>query len=114
MLGGAVKYQTELRMLAGGLLDDPRISALSDALFAIDAADPAIEDMDVTASLADNRVIVAMTVEAADHAEAAGRALHVIHDAIAANGEATIGWEVARSVIQVAAADTPDRLLASA
>jgi hypothetical protein len=86
-----------------GPLDDARFDALADALYDLDGSDPAIEDIDLTASLADRRAVVSMTVDADDPAQAGTKAFCTIRAAIHAIGDATVGWhgETARSVMRI-------------
>lgn len=110
-----MKFYAELELYAGGPLDEARFDALADALYDLDASDPAIEDMDLTASLADRRAVLSMSVDADDPAQAGVKALSVIRAAIHAIGDATPGWgwETARSVMRIAPADVAERLFAA-
>ena len=94
--------------------DDARFDALADALYELDAADPAVSDADLTARLADGRVTAAMVVDAEDPADAATKALCAVRTAIHAIGDATPGWETANGVMRIAPAEESGRLLASA
>jgi len=109
-----VKFYAELQLLGSGPLDEARFDALADALYDLDASDPEIEDMDVTASLAERRVTVSMTADTADPAAAGTKILSTLRAAIHAIGDRSTGWEAAHSVMRVAPADEADRLLMSA
>jgi hypothetical protein len=109
-----VKFYAELELHASGPLDDARLSALADELFELDASDPVVEDMDVTAAIGDEHVTVAMCVDAEDPAQAATKALCVVRTAIHAIGGGTPGWETSRTVLHVAPSDAADRLLSPA
>jgi hypothetical protein len=106
-----MKFYVELQLQANTQpLPEDRFDALADALYDIDAGDPAVEDMDLTASLADSRAVVSMMVVADDPAEACVKALCAVRTAIHAIGDATPGWETESSVMRVAPADIAQRL----
>lgn len=88
-----MKWHTEMSMqLRGADLDDDRFDALADALYELDALDPAIEDTDLTACLADGRVIVSMVADAADLEAAVHKAVAAVRTAIHKLGDGTPGW----------------------
>lgn len=109
-----MNFYIEVELRASGQLDDDRFDALADALYDLDEADPSIGDMSLGASLAEGRAEVSMTVETTDSAAAATKALASVRAAIHAIGDATLGWDTARSVIRVAPTEESERLLASA
>jgi len=88
-----VKWQTEMRLCGSSLLDDRRFDALADALAELDEADDTVEDTDLTASLAEGWVIVAMVVTAADPADAIRKTVATVRAAIQKIGDSTPGWE---------------------
>lgn len=88
-----MKWQTEMQLRGSSLLDDRRFDALADALAELDDADTAVEDTDLTASLAEGWVIVAMVVTADDPADAIRKTVATVQAAIQKIGEATPGWE---------------------
>ncbi len=88
-----MKWQTEMQLRGGGLLDDHRFDALADALAELDEADDTLEDTDLTASLADGWVIVAMVVTANDPADAIRKTVVTVRAAIQKIGDFTPGWE---------------------
>ena len=109
-----MKFYTEMELRADGPINDARFDALADALYELDAADPAVTDTDLTASLAARRVTASMVVDAGDPAEAATKALCTMRAAIHAIGDGTPGWETASGVMRIAPAEESDRLFASA
>jgi hypothetical protein len=109
-----VKFYTEVELNANRPIGEKRFEALADALYDLDASDPAVEDTDLGAAVTEGRATVSMTVEAEDPAAAGTKALCTVRAAIHAIGDATPGWETSRSVIRVAPADASDRLYASA
>jgi len=110
-----MKYLTVQQVEYGGSSDfEGRVDALMIALLDLEAADPAIEDPDLSAKLQARRADVQMIVEASDPAQAMVKAHATLRAAIHAIGDATPGWETTAAVMHVAPADTPDRLLAPA
>ena len=109
-----MNFYIEIELRASGQLDDDRFDALAETLYDLDEVEPSIGNMTLGASLAEGRADVSMTVEAADPAAAATKALSSVRAAIHAIGDATPGWETARSVIRVAPAEESERLSASA
>jgi hypothetical protein len=109
-----VKFYAEVELDAGRPISESRFDALADALYSLDATDPEITDTDLGAALMEGRATVTMAVEADDPAAAGTKALCAVRAALHAIGDATPGWEAARSVIRVAPADATDRLFASA
>jgi len=88
-----MKWQTEMQLRGSSLLDDRRFDALADSLAELDEADSAVEDTDLTGSLADGWVIVAMVVTTDDPAEAIRKTVATVRAAIQKIGDATPGWE---------------------
>jgi hypothetical protein len=109
-----MKFYVELEMDARGPIEEDRFDALADALYDLDASDPELFDTDLSASLADGRATVTVTVEATDPADAGTKALCAARTAIHSIGDATPGWETTRGVMRVAPADVSDRLYATA
>jgi hypothetical protein len=108
-----VKFYVEVELAADAPISENRFDALAEALYDLDASDPEISDTDLSASLAEGRATVSSAVEAEDPAAAATKALCTVRTALHAVGDATPGWEAARSVMRVAPADASDRLFAS-
>jgi hypothetical protein len=88
-----MKWRTEMQLRGSGLLDDRRFDALADALAELDEADGTVEDTDLTGSLADGWVLVAMVVTANDPADAIRKTVVTVRAAIQKIGDATPGWE---------------------
>lgn len=109
-----MRFYTEIELDALGPIEEERFDALADALADLDAADPAIDDTDLGASLADGRATVSMCIEAADQADAAAKTVCTVRAAIHAIGDATPGWETERGVLRIAPIDASHRLYADA
>lgn len=88
-----MKWQTEMQLRGSGLFDDRCFDALADALADLDDVDTAVEDTDLTASLSEGWVIVAMVVTADDPADAIRKTVATVRAAIQRIGDATPGWE---------------------
>ena len=86
-------WHTEMHLQGSGAIDEARFDALADALAEIDRADPAIQDADLTASLAGGWALVAMDVNADDPADAIRRTIAAVRAAIQTIRDYTPGWE---------------------
>jgi hypothetical protein len=84
-----MKWQTEMQLRGSGLLDDRRFDALAE----LNEADSAVEDTDLTSSLTEGWVIVAMVVTADDPADAIRKTVVTVRAAIQRIGDVTPGWE---------------------
>ncbi|WP_068922217.1 hypothetical protein [Planobispora rosea] len=111
-----MKYMTIQQIQCVGDLArfDDRLDELMNALLDLEDGDPAVEDPDLAAQLAEGFVDVQMTVEAEDPAEAMVKALCFLRSAIHSIGDATPGWETSNAVMHAAPADASDRLFAEA
>jgi hypothetical protein len=89
------QFHVTLEAKGGSTLTDAQASQLADALYELDAADPALADMDITASLAEGDFFVAMTVDADDPAGAMHKAIAAFRTAMHKAGYGTPGWEQA-------------------
>lgn len=89
-----MKWHTEMQLRdSSSLLDDRRFDRLGDALAELDVADAAVEDSDLTASLVEGWVIVAMVVTTEDPADAVRKTVATVRAAIHTMGDSTPGWE---------------------
>lgn len=88
-----MKWYAEMRLLGSGPLSDDRFDALADALAEIDEADPAIEDADLTASMAAGWVTASLVVDADGPEDAVRKVIATIRAAIHQVGDLTPGWE---------------------
>ena len=78
------QFHVTVEAKGGSAFTDAQAVQLADALYELDAADPALADMDITASLAEGDFFITMTVDADDPAGAMHKA-----------GYGTPGWEQA-------------------
>lgn len=100
-----MKFYTGTEIDAAGPVSEARFIALADALCDLEASDAGLEDADLGASLVNGHATVSMTVDAADAAEAGTKALCAVRTAIHAVGDATPGWETARSAMHITPAE---------
>jgi hypothetical protein len=97
------QFHVTVEAKAGSTFPDAQVDQLSDALYELDAADPALADMDITASLAEGDFFVAMTVDADDLAGAMHKAIAAFRTAMHKVGYGTPGWEQAVASIVASA-----------
>jgi hypothetical protein len=110
-----MKFRIALELAASKQpIDETRFDALAEAVYDLDETDPDITDADLSASLADGRVTVSMTVEADDLPAAATKVLCAARTAIHAIGDGTPRWEASRGAMHIVPADDADRLFADA
>jgi hypothetical protein len=102
---GPMKFHIDTEIDAAGPISEARFAALADALYDLEDGDPAVEDADLGAALTSGHATVSMTVDAADAAEAGTKALCVVRTAIHATGDATPGWETARTAMHITPAE---------
>ncbi|WP_030176931.1 hypothetical protein [Spirillospora albida] len=69
------------------------------ALANLEDSDPAIEDVDITATLATGDILITMCVQADDLAEAGQKLVATVRSALHEIGDGTAGWEqIARDI----------------
>jgi hypothetical protein len=88
-----MKFYGEMRVQGGGPLDGSRFDALAYALAAIEETDPAIEDVDLTASLAQGWVTASMTIVEENLERAVAKLIATVRSAIYPNGDHAGGWQ---------------------
>lgn len=88
-----MKWYAETKVTASGAVNDDRFDAIADALAEIEDADPAVEDADLTASLAEGWITASMVIEAGSLEDAVAKTLATMRAAIHAAGCGTAGWE---------------------
>ncbi|GGK61036.1 hypothetical protein Sme01_02650 [Sphaerisporangium melleum] len=96
-----MKFRAEMGIAFEGdlALLEPHLDDLMEQLLAIEDADKAVEDPDITASLASGEAMISMFLDVADLPEAAQKLVAVVRSAIHAIGDGTPGWdELARAV----------------
>ena len=88
-----MKFYGEMRVQGGGPLDGARFDALAYALAEIEETDPAIEDVDLTSSLAQGWVTASMTITQENLELAVAKLIATVRAAIYPNGDHTGGWQ---------------------
>ncbi len=88
-----MKFYGEMRVQGGGPLDGARFDALAYALAEIEETDPAIEDVDLTSSLAQGWVTASMTITQENLELAVAKLIATVRAAIYPNGDHAGGWQ---------------------
>ena len=88
-----MKFYGEMRVQGGGPLDGSRFDALAYALAEIEATDPAIENVDLTSSLAQGWVTASMTISHENLELAVAKLISTVRTAIYPNGDHAGGWQ---------------------
>jgi hypothetical protein len=88
-----MKFYGEMRVQGGGPLDGSRFDALAYALAEIEATDPAIEEVDLTSSLAQGWVTASMTISQENLELAVAKLISTVRTAIYPNGDHAGGWQ---------------------
>jgi hypothetical protein len=88
-----MKFYGEMRVQGGGPLDGSRFDALAHALAEIEETDPAIEDVDLTSSLAQGWVTASMTITHENLGLAVAKLIATVRAAIYPNGDHAGGWQ---------------------
>ena len=88
-----MRFYGEMRVQGGGPLDGARFDALAYALAEIEGTDPAIEEVDLTSSLAQGWVTASMTIVQENLELAVAKLIATVRSAIYPNGDRTGGWQ---------------------
>jgi hypothetical protein len=89
-----MRWDTELRIAGPGELDDDFFDALAQALGDLEKRDPEIEDVDLTAALAEGWIQVTMAVvDQSDLMRVAEKTIATARTALHQIGQSTPGWE---------------------
>jgi hypothetical protein len=109
-----MKFYGEMRVQGGGPLDGSRFDALAYALAEIEATDPAIEDVDLTSSLAQGWVTASMTISHENLELAVAKLISTVRTAIYPNGDRAGGWQFLTETAGLSVHPAADRAGASA
>ena len=88
-----MRFYGEMRVQGGGPLDGSRFDALAYALAEIEETDPAIEDVDLTSSLAQGWVTASMTIIQENLELAVAKLIATVRAAIYPHGDHAGGWQ---------------------
>ena len=109
-----MKFYGEMRVQGGGPLDGSRFDALAYALAEIEATDPAIEDVDLTSSLAQGWVTASMTISHENLELAVAKLISTVRTAIYPNGDHAGGWQFLTETAGLSVHPATDRAAAGA
>jgi hypothetical protein len=109
-----MKFYGEMRVQGGGPLDGSRFDALAYALAEIEATDPAVEDVDLTSSLAQGWVTASMTISHENLELAVAKLISTVRTAIYPNGDRAGGWQFLTETAGLSVHPATDRNGASA
>ena len=104
-----MKFYGEMRVQGGGPLDGARFDALAYALAGIEEADPAIEGVDLTSSLAQGWVTASMTISEENLELAVAKLIAAVRAAIYPNGDHAGGWQFLTETAGLSVHPTTDR-----
>src|ERR1700749_4018678 len=103
-----MRFYGEMRVQGSGPLDGARFDALAYALAEIEETDPAVSDVDLTASLAQGSITASMVIDQETLELAGAKLMATVRTAIYPNGDTLGGWkfltETAGLTVQPAAA----------
>jgi hypothetical protein len=109
-----MKFYGEMRVQGGGPLDGSRFDALAYALAEIEATDPAIEDVDLTSSLAQGWATASMTISQENLELAVAKLISTVRTAIYPNGDHAGGWQFLTETAGLSVHPAADRAAANA
>ncbi len=104
-----MKFYGEMRVQGGGPLDGSRFDALAYALAEIEETDPAIDGVDLTASLAQGWVTASMTITQENLELAVAKLIATVRAAIYPNGDHAGGWQFLTETAGLSVHPTTDR-----
>lgn len=103
-----MRFYGEMRVQGSGPLDGARFDALAYALAEIEETDPAVDEVDLTASLAQGWITASMVIDQESLELAVAKLMATVRTAIYPNGDTLGGWkfltETAGLTVQPAAA----------
>ena len=109
-----MKFYGEMRVQGGGPLDGSSFDALAYALAEIEATDPAIEEVDLTSSLAQGWVTASMTISQENLELAVAKLISTVRTAIYPNGDHAGGWQFLTETAGLSVHPVTDRAGANA
>jgi hypothetical protein len=88
-----MRFYGEMRVQGSGPLDGARFDALAYALAEIEETDPAVTDVDLTASLAQGWITASMVIDQESLELAVAKLMTTVRTAIYPNGDTLGGWK---------------------
>jgi hypothetical protein len=104
-----MKFYGEMRVQGSGPLDGARFDALAYALAEIEQTDPAVQEVDLTASLAQGWVTASMIINQADLELAVAKLIATVRTAIYPNGDIAGSWKFLAETAEVSIRPAADR-----
>jgi hypothetical protein len=88
-----MRFYGEMRVQGSGPLDGARFDALAYALAEIEETDPAVDEVDLTASLAQGWITASMVIDQESLELAVAKLMATVRTAIYPNGDTLGGWK---------------------
>jgi hypothetical protein len=88
-----MRFYGEMRVQGSGPLDGARFDALAYALAEIEETDPAVHEVDLTASLAQGWITASMVIDQESLELAVTKLMATVRTAIYPNGDTLGGWK---------------------
>jgi hypothetical protein len=88
-----MRFYGEMRVQGSGPLDGARFDALAYALAEIEETDPAVTEVDLTASLAQGWITASMVIDQESLELAVAKLMTTVRAAIYPNGDTLGGWK---------------------
>jgi hypothetical protein len=88
-----MRFYGEMRVQGSGPLDGARFDALAYALAEIEETDPAVDEVDLTASLAQGWITASMVIDQESLELAVAKLMTTVRTAIYPNGDTLGGWK---------------------
>ncbi len=104
-----MKFDREMRVQGSGPLDGARFDALAYALAEIEQRDPAVAEVDLTASLAQGWVTASMIIDQENLERAVAKLIATVRTAIYPNGDIAGSWKFLAETADLSIRPAADR-----
>ena len=104
-----MKFYGEMRVQGSGPLDGDRFDALAYALAEIEQTDPAVAEVDLTASLAQGWITASMIIDQEDLERAVAKLIATVRTAIYPNGDIAGSWKFLAETADLSIRPAADR-----
>ena len=104
-----MKFYGEMRVQGSGPLDGDRFDALAYALAEIEQTDPAVAEVDLTASLAQGWVTASMIIDQENLERAVAKLIATVRTAIYPNGDIAGSWKFLAETADLSIRPAADR-----
>ena len=109
-----MRFYGEMRVQGSGPLDGARFDALAYALAEIEETDPAVTEVDLTASLAQGWITASMVIDQESLELAVAKLMATVRTAIYPNGDTLGGWKFLTETAGLTVQPAGDRAAARA